>query len=635
VGANKTWTWPTGYGSAGQVLTDAAGDGVLSWTTAAGAGTVTSVAQSFTGGLISVAGSPITGAGTLALTVAGTSGGIPYFSSTSTWATSAALAANAIVIGGGAGAAPSTTTTGTGVIAAIGNNTNAASGLAALNASANLVLGNYSTTGAFNGVFVSNVTQDGPAGSSGGIRFSNGDSDYIGIASGFTATFLGNISVGTGSYLLTGGYIDTRNNGSTGGFLATYGGTTAGGNLDTHGAAGIGGHIYTYGATAAGGNIYTYGAATAGGSISTNGSTFAGGSINTSGGAGAAGGSIDTSNGGGSINTKGVGSIQLGASGTRTTLVGTATADRAISLPNAAGTLALTSDVPSVSTFSSAMCGGRATLTTLTPVLTASVTGAGTIYYTPYIHNVIGLYSGSTWNARTFSELSITLSALSASTAYDCFAYDNGGTVALETLAWTNSTTRATALVMQDGVLCKSGALTRRYLFSFILDGSKQCSVTFGSAAANGGAAQIDLWNNYNRVSCTTTVADTTDSWTYTTNTWRSSNTSNTNRVTLFVGVQTDTVSAMAVGNSGQTGTSAIRWTGIGVDSTSSPSGLASLMPSIANRTSAVASFGGHLGVGSHYLQWLEKSVAAGTTTWYGDNAADGSQTGLTVTFLY
>ena len=91
-----------------------------------GSGTVTSVAQSFTGGLISVAGSPITTSGTLALTVAGTSGGIPYFSSASTWATSAALAANAIVVGGGAGAAPSTVTTGTGVVTALGVNTGSA-----------------------------------------------------------------------------------------------------------------------------------------------------------------------------------------------------------------------------------------------------------------------------------------------------------------------------------------------------------------------------------------------------------------------------------------------------------------------------------------------------------------------------
>lgn len=92
-------------------------------TIAGNAGTVTSVAQSFTGGLISVAGSPITSSGTLALTVAGTSGGIPYFSSASAWATSAALAANALVVGGGAGAAPSTITTGTGVVTALGVNT--------------------------------------------------------------------------------------------------------------------------------------------------------------------------------------------------------------------------------------------------------------------------------------------------------------------------------------------------------------------------------------------------------------------------------------------------------------------------------------------------------------------------------
>ena len=79
------------------------GDGTWS---ATGSGTVTSVAETFTGGLISVSGSPITSSGTLALTVAGTSGGIPYFSGATTWASSAALTANRIVLGGGAGAAP-------------------------------------------------------------------------------------------------------------------------------------------------------------------------------------------------------------------------------------------------------------------------------------------------------------------------------------------------------------------------------------------------------------------------------------------------------------------------------------------------------------------------------------------------
>jgi hypothetical protein len=70
-------------------------------------GTVTSV--SFTGGIISVA----TGTTTPAFTVAGTSGGIPYFASGTTWASSAALTQYGVVYGGGAGASPVATAAGT------------------------------------------------------------------------------------------------------------------------------------------------------------------------------------------------------------------------------------------------------------------------------------------------------------------------------------------------------------------------------------------------------------------------------------------------------------------------------------------------------------------------------------------
>lgn len=88
----------TAAGTTGQVLLANTG-AAPTWGTVS-TGTVTSVG--FTGGIITVA-TPTT---TPAFTVAGTSGGVPYFSSASTWATSAALTANAIVLGGGAGAAP-------------------------------------------------------------------------------------------------------------------------------------------------------------------------------------------------------------------------------------------------------------------------------------------------------------------------------------------------------------------------------------------------------------------------------------------------------------------------------------------------------------------------------------------------
>ena len=120
IAASAAWTLtlPVSAGSSTNILqTD--GAGVTSWV-AKPAGTVTSVAQSFTGGLISVGGSPVTSSGTLALTVAGTSGGIPYFSGASTWASSAALAVNALVVGGGAGVAPATVTTGANILTALG-----------------------------------------------------------------------------------------------------------------------------------------------------------------------------------------------------------------------------------------------------------------------------------------------------------------------------------------------------------------------------------------------------------------------------------------------------------------------------------------------------------------------------------
>jgi len=85
----------TGCTTSGYVFTPAGSDCV-----AASAGTVTSVG--WTGGIVSVA----TSTTTPAFTVAGTSGGVPYFSSTSAWGSSALLTQYGVMYGGGAAAAP-------------------------------------------------------------------------------------------------------------------------------------------------------------------------------------------------------------------------------------------------------------------------------------------------------------------------------------------------------------------------------------------------------------------------------------------------------------------------------------------------------------------------------------------------
>lgn len=100
-------------GSAGQVLTSAGTTAAPTWATPT-TGTVTSVALAVpAASLFSVSGSPVSTSGTLTIATAGTSGGIPYFNSTSTLNSSGALTASQVVLGGGAGAAPTSLAAGT------------------------------------------------------------------------------------------------------------------------------------------------------------------------------------------------------------------------------------------------------------------------------------------------------------------------------------------------------------------------------------------------------------------------------------------------------------------------------------------------------------------------------------------
>lgn len=94
-------------GTVGQVLTSGGTTVAPTWTTVGGTGTVTSVGISVPGSSIfGTSGTPVTVSGVLGITTTGTSGGIPYFSSSSVLSTSAALTASQVVLGGGAGAAP-------------------------------------------------------------------------------------------------------------------------------------------------------------------------------------------------------------------------------------------------------------------------------------------------------------------------------------------------------------------------------------------------------------------------------------------------------------------------------------------------------------------------------------------------
>lgn len=137
---------------------------------------------------------------------------------------------------------------------------------------------------------------------------------------------------------------------------------------------------------------------------------------------------------------------------------------------------------------------GRLTFTSGTPIHTASSTYT-TVYYTPYHGNILALYDGSsTWGYYEFTEITLSLSGLTADKNHDVFVYDNSGALTLVTVEWTNDTTRATALTTQDGVYVQSGSTTHRYLGTL-----RTTSTTGQSAWLTGTTKQLFLWNAYNR----------------------------------------------------------------------------------------------------------------------------------------
>ena len=75
-------------------------------------GTITSFAESVPSSIFSISGSPCTSNCALSITVAGTSGGIPFFSGPASLTTSGLLTLNGVVIGGGAGGTPISTLAG-------------------------------------------------------------------------------------------------------------------------------------------------------------------------------------------------------------------------------------------------------------------------------------------------------------------------------------------------------------------------------------------------------------------------------------------------------------------------------------------------------------------------------------------
>lgn len=273
----------------------------------------------------------------------------------------------------------------------------------------------------------------------------------------------------------------------------------------------------------------------------------------------------------------------------------------------------------------------RLTLTTAVPITTTDVTGATTIYAAPLSGNSIALYDGSSkWNVRQSAQFSLALGTLTSGLPYDVFCYDNAGVPTLEFTAWTNGTTRATALAYQDGVLCKTGALTRRYLGTFY---------TTSTTATEDSKSKRYLFNYYHRKARFLERNETTANWTYSTATWRQSNGAVANQVNWFTGVVEDGVEVNAIATV-QTNNGLYHASAIGINSITVPTGqfgTTGASSSTSYPTSTMPSqYRGMPQLGLNYAALLEWSQGGATTTWYGqsNDASTQTQTGITATVM-
>jgi hypothetical protein len=274
-------------------------------------------------------------------------------------------------------------------------------------------------------------------------------------------------------------------------------------------------------------------------------------------------------------------------------------------------------------------CCGRLTLTSGVPVTTRDVTAAGTLYFTPYKGNRLALYTGEGWTAHTFAELSLSLAGWPANTNFDIFIYDNAGTPTLEGVAWTDATTRATALALQDGVYVKAGAATRRYLGTVRTVAAGQCE---------DSTARRFVWNYYNRVTRELRAIEPTASWTYQVNAWRPSNNNTADgvgRVSFVVGVAETLVRAHHIAWGQNSAASSYCPAGIALDATNTNHAqvLVGWSGSGSNQFGQEAHglWRGWPAAGHHYLQRTERSTATGgTTTWRGYTSGV-FQVGMTV----
>lgn len=298
--------------------------------------------------------------------------------------------------------------------------------------------------------------------------------------------------------------------------------------------------------------------------------------------------------------------------------------------------------------------GGRLTLTSATPVTTSDVTAATSVYYALAEHDKISIYFGGNsrlWRQYTFAELTLALDSDSGHTGYhqsgknfDLFVINDAGTLRLGTgPAWSSDTARGTGagtteLARKNGVWTNAVTITIRFGSgpddTVSIATNKATYVGTMRASANGqtedSAAKRFVWNLYNRRVRLMKVVEGTDTWTYSTASYRQANASAANQLAYVVGMNEDAVEAeVSAMVENDTATARVAKVGIGVDSATVQGATTYDTIEVTQVTQSLgARFIGYPGLGYHFLAWLERGDGNDVQTWSGDEGG-AAQTGI------
>lgn len=271
---------------------------------------------------------------------------------------------------------------------------------------------------------------------------------------------------------------------------------------------------------------------------------------------------------------------------------------------------------------------GRLTLSSGVPVPTGALTGISTIYFTPFNGNLQWVWNGTMWQPFFFNQISVALSGLTSGKNYDVFGVISSDALALSVgPAWTNDTTRATAIAQKDGTYVNNATYTPAIGGGSVPQYQGTYLGTFrttGTTTTEDSYIKRFLWNNYNRRKRVCYVDDFAGSFTTSSTTigpWRGDAT----KVLQWVdGLGEDTISLMHQTSFIPPGTgSQAALSGFGTSTTNVVTYINSYATSGSNNACLIWRLA-QLDVGPGYKIYYITHAGTGTgnTTWYSMSAS-------------